>query len=128
VPPKLRFRAAVEARDANAVAASLAENVVFHSPVLFRPFTGRETVAHVLRLVGDVLQDFVYMRELHGEREAALSFKANAGSREIEGVDLLSLDPEGLVQILTVFMRPLSALTTFSQEMASRLNAAGVTR
>lgn len=124
---KLRFKAAVEDRDTSAVAASLAEDVVLHSPVLSRPFAGREIVAHVLSLVDDLLEDFVYTRELHGEREAALFFKAKVGSREIEGVDLLGLDADGLVERLTVSMRPMTALTTFSDEMASRLNAAGVT-
>jgi hypothetical protein len=126
VTPRTKFRAAVESKDSEAVAASLAEDVVFHSPVLFKPFVGRETALAVLGAVLDVMEDFAYTRELVGDGEAALFFKARVGSRELEGVDLLELNDEGLVSGLTVFMRPLSALTAFSEAMGAKLEAAGV--
>ncbi len=50
------FRAAVEARDLDAVAASLAEDVVFYSPVAFAPYTGRALVTAILRRVIVVLE------------------------------------------------------------------------
>ena len=43
------------------------------------------------------------------------------GDRELEGIDYLTLDEEGRVADLTVFMRPLSALTAFNAQMAERL-------
>jgi hypothetical protein len=120
------FRTAVESKDMEAVAATLAEDVVFHSPVLFRPFEGREIAIAVLSAVAELMEDFSYTRELTGDGEAALFFKARVGSRELEGVDLLELDEDGLVKGLTVFMRPLSAVTAFSEAMGAKLEAAGV--
>ena len=43
------------------------------------------------------------------------------GDKELEGVDYLTLDEEGRVADLTVFMRPMSALTAFNEQMAERL-------
>ena len=50
-----------------------------------------------------------------------LRFKANVGDLELEGIDYLTLDGEGQVADLTVFMRPMSALTAFNARMAERL-------
>ena len=43
------------------------------------------------------------------------------GDRELEGIDFLELDDDGRVAVLTVFMRPMSALTAFNEQMAERL-------
>lgn len=118
------FRQAVEAKDFDAVAASLREDVVLHSPILFRGFEGRDVVMAVLTHVAATLEDLVYTDELHEGNTVALRFKANVGDRELEGIDFLTLDDDGRVADLTVFMRPLSALNRFNEEMAARLGAA----
>jgi hypothetical protein len=70
------FRKAVEARDPDAMAATLAENVVFRSPVAFRPYPGKAITAAILRGVLRVFEDFRYVRELDGGegRDHALVF------------------------------------------------------
>ena len=102
---------------------TLREDVVLHSPILFRGFEGREAVAMVLTHVAATLEDLTYVDELAGERSVALRFQANVGDRQLEGIDFLELDEEGKVAELTVFMRPLSALTRFNEQMAARLGA-----
>lgn len=118
------FRAAVEAKDFDAVAASLREDVVLHSPILFRGFEGRDVVMAVLTHVAATLEDLTYTDELHEANTVALRFKAQVGDRELEGIDFLTLDEAGRVADLTVFMRPLSGLNRFNEEMAARLGAA----
>lgn len=59
------FRAAVEARDLDTVAALLADDVVFTSPVAFRPYPGKAILPAVIR----VFEDFRYVREI-GRRQA----------------------------------------------------------
>ncbi len=115
------FRLAVEAKDLEAAAATLREDVVLHSPILFRGFEGREIVMQVLTHVAATLEDFIYTDELADERTVVLRFKARVGDRELEGIDFLELDEQGLVKELTVFMRPMSALTAFNEQMAARL-------
>ncbi|HVO55666.1 MAG TPA: nuclear transport factor 2 family protein [Solirubrobacterales bacterium] len=124
MPEPHPFRLAAEAKDLEQMTAALREDVVLHSPILFRGFEGRDVVLVVLGHVIDVLEDFRYTDELREGNTVALRFKANVGDRELEGIDFLELDAEGRVAELTVFMRPLSALTAFNERMAARLGAA----
>lgn len=117
------FRRAAEAKDLALLQETLCEDVVLHSPVLFRGFEGRDTVAAVLTHVAATLEDLTYTHELADERTVALRFKAKVGEKELEGIDFLELDADGNVAELTVFMRPFSALTAFNEEMARRLGA-----
>jgi hypothetical protein len=118
------FRRAAEAKDVELMTETLREDVVLHSPILFRGFEGREAVGFVLTNVAATLEDLTYTDELSEGNTVALRFKANVGDRELEGIDFLELDDEGRVAELTVFMRPMSALTRFNEQMVERLGAA----
>jgi len=120
----IEFRAAVEGRDLARMEAALSPDVVFRSPAVFKPYEGRETVMHLLSTVIQVFEDFEYTDELEGEGTHALIFKARVGDREVEGIDHLTLDENGLVTQLVVMVRPLSGLTTLAQAMAERLGVA----
>jgi hypothetical protein len=117
----LEFRAAVESRDLDRMEAALAPDVVFRSPAVFKPYEGREAVLHLLRTVLQVFEDFEYTDELEGDGTHALIFRARVGDREVEGLDHLTLDADGLVTQLVVMVRPLTGLTALAQAMAERL-------
>jgi ketosteroid isomerase-like protein len=123
-----RYRAAVERKDLPAVGELLAEDIVFHSPVTFHPFLGRETVTALLAEVLQVFEEFRFTDELAMQGAHALIFRAIvAGTeREIEGIDLLRFDDEGRIADFTVMLRPLSALVPFAQAMGERAQAAGL--
>src|SRR3954447_21755563 len=105
------FRAAVEARDIDAALATLGDDVAFHSPAVFHPYAGRETVGALLRLVFETFEDFRYTDELQGaDGTHALIFRARVGERDVEGLDLLRDDADGAVADFTVMIRPLSGL------------------
>ena len=59
------FRKAVEERDEAAIQALLADDVVFTSPVAFKPYVGKPITAAILRGVLRVFEDFRYVREIH---------------------------------------------------------------
>jgi SnoaL-like protein len=119
-----RFRRAAEQKDLELMREALAEDVVLHSPVLFRGFEGREVVLAVLAHVVAVLEDFAYLDEIVEGDRIVLRFRARVGDRELEGVDYLALAADGRVAELTVFIRPLSAITAFNERMTERLTAA----
>lgn len=121
MPEPHPFRHAAEAKDLELLTETLREDVELHSPVLFRGFEGREVVTQVLTHVAATLEGLTYTDELHEGSTVALRFKARVGDRELEGIDFLELDEEGRVAVLTVFMRPLSALTAFNERMMERL-------
>jgi hypothetical protein len=113
----LAFRAAVEARDAAAVRACLAEDVRFHSPLRYTPFTGRDEVAAILQIPAEVFafrDSFRYTRVFDDGDQQALFFEAMIEDRAIEGVDLLRLDGNGLVTEIRVMMRPLAVIERFA--------------
>ena len=118
------FRRAAEAKDLELLTETLREDVVLHSPILFRGFEGRDVVGLVLTQVAATLEDLTYVDELAEGDTVCLRFKAKVGDRELEGIDFLELDEDGRVRELTVFMRPLSAITAFNEQMKSRLEAA----
>ena len=117
------FRQAVEARDLAALTALLHEDVVFHSPVSFKPHRGRDTVGFILATVAQVFEDFTYVDELESGRHSALRFTARIGDRALEGVDLIERDEAGAVVALTVMVRPLSGLQALAAAMGARLQA-----
>jgi hypothetical protein len=124
------FRVAVENRDLEALAAALSEDVVFHAPVRFTPFVGREQTVAALSLAAQAFafQDtFRYVDELRGEKTVALVFQAKLGDSLLEGVDYLTLDDAGLVRELRISMRPLSAMQQyldFARERVGRIASA----
>jgi len=119
-----QFKRAAQAADHEALIEALAPDVVFRSPIVFKPYHGREAVSPILRAVMQVFEDFTYVDQLEGERSATLLFKARAGDRELDGLDYLRFDPSGLVSELTVMVRPLSAALTLAETMRARLDAA----
>lgn len=120
--PVIDFRAAVEARDPDAIAATLADGVVFRSPVAFKPYPGKAITAAILRGVLRVFEDFRYLREFHDEggRDHALVFAARIGDVAVEGCDFLHLDEHGLIDELTVMVRPLSAAQALATAMTDQ--------
>ncbi len=119
------FGAALEARDVNAAVALLSEDVVFRSPVVFKPYHGRDAVAAILHAVSRVFEDFRYVREL-GAPDAsdhALVFQARVGERQIEGCDFLHFDEDGSIDELAVMVRPLSGTLALADAMKAQLAA-----
>jgi hypothetical protein len=117
------FREAVEAHDAEAMAAALHPEVKFRSPIVFQTYEGRDAVMLLLRAVSEVFEDFRYVDELHGDDTTALVFQARVGNRELEGIDYLRHGPDGLVTELMVMVRPYSAATALRDAMGAKLAA-----
>jgi hypothetical protein len=116
------FRQAVEAWDMAAVEALLAENVVFTSPVAYQPYPGKALTAAILRGVARVFEDFHYVREIAGVdgRDHALVFQAKVNGRQVHGCDFLHLDEDGLIDDLTVMVRPLSGANALAEAMGAQ--------
>ena len=119
-----RFRAGVEAGDHAAMVATLAPEVVFHSPVTFHAFEGRDATAFVLAGVMRVFANFRYTDQVEGPGGVhGLIFRADVGDREVEGIDLVRINDDDLIDDFTVFVRPLSGLNALAARMAEELGA-----
>ena len=116
------FRAAVEAGDTDAMAACLADGVVFTSPVAFKPYAGKPITAAILRGVSRVFEDFHSVREIASPdgRDHALVFEATVRGTAITGCDFLHLDDDGLIDDFMVMVRPLSAAQALAEAMGEQ--------
>ena len=118
------FRAAIEADDHDAALATLADDVVFRSPAVHKPYEGKETVEGILRLVATVFENFRYTNEWRDGRTTILFFEANVGERDLQGIDILEENEAGEIEKFTVMIRPLSGLQAVAGTMAARLGLA----
>jgi len=116
------FRKAVEAQDMDAVEALLAKDVVFTSPVVFKPYPGKAITAAILHGVARVFEDFRYVREIGDPdgSDSALMFAARVGDRELTGCDFIHVNEEGLIDELTVMVRPLSGAQALQAAMGAQ--------
>jgi len=117
----MTVREAIEAGDVTALSPLLADDVVFRSPAVYKPYQGRDTVIALLGIVAQVFEDFRYRAEWNDGNTTILSFEANVGDRELQGVDILEHNADGLVEQFTVMIRPLSALQALAGAVQSRL-------
>lgn len=119
-----RFRRAIEAHDAAAFEALLAEDVVFTSPVAHQPYPGRAVTAAFVRGAMRVFEDFRYVREIAGAdgRDHAFVFQASVHGRRIQGCDFIHVDDDGLIDELTVMVRPLSGATALAEAMGAQFD------
>jgi hypothetical protein len=117
------FRTAIEADDYEAAFATLAPNVVFRSPAVYKPYEGRDVVAALLRVVGQTFENFRYTNEWRDGETTVLFFETTVGDRDLQGVDILEHDAGGLVERFTVMIRPLSGLQALAAAVAARIEA-----
>jgi hypothetical protein len=118
------FADAVLADDYDAALAAIAEEVVFRSPAVHKPYHGKEQVAEILRLVATVFENFRYTAEWRDGATTILFFEASVGDRDLQGIDILEENESGLVETFTVMIRPLSGLQAVAAAMAAKLSAA----
>jgi ketosteroid isomerase-like protein len=121
------FKGAVKAEDPEALTETLAEDVVFRSPAVFKPFEGKQVVAAIITQGAmKVFEDFRYTDQLEDGDTAALIFSARVGDRKLDGLDVLRFDADGKVRELMVMVRPLSGLNALAEAMARRFEEAGI--
>jgi hypothetical protein len=121
------FRVAAESHDIDALLTTLAPEVVLHSPVTFAPYAGKQAVGMLLRLVSEAFDGWQCVTETHSSDGAiGFVFRTRVGDRELEGLDLLRFNADGLIADLTVMIRPLSGLIALAQAIGPGLDAAEV--
>jgi hypothetical protein len=119
-----RWHALVESRDPGGLPAMIAEDAVFHSPAVHSPQPGRALVTAYLtgaiHVLGPTLH---YVEEWQNETTAALRFTAEVDGLQVEGVDLITWDDEGLIADFTVMLRTFKALKAVMGRMLEQLTS-----
>jgi hypothetical protein len=125
------FRAAVEHGKVGEAVDLFTEEAVFRSPVLFKPYEGRDRVMKVLRAAEQVLGlggDFRYLHQLEDPEcgIAMLEFATVVDGKQVEGIDKLTFDEQGRIKELKVMIRPASALQLVGAKMAEEFQKVGL--
>lgn len=122
VGTKLPLRVAMEARDHRAVVECFAENAVLRSPFTDNlAFEGRQQLDGLFAVILEELEDLTYTDELHADRAAVLIGHARVAGLRIQFCDYLKLRGDGLVEEMTVFFRPLPAITAAMRRIGGGL-------
>ena len=126
-----RFRTAVEQRNIDQVPELFHEDAIFRSPVLFKPYEGRDQVLRVLRAAERVLgagEQFRYLHQLEDphDRVAILEFVTEVDGKQVEGIDKLTFAEDGRITELKVMIRPASALQVVGARMAEEFERVGL--
>jgi hypothetical protein len=126
-----RFRAAVEDGNVDQASELFRADATFRSPVLFKSYEGREQVLKVLQAAEQVLGlggNFRYLHQLEDpdDRVAILEFATEVDGKQVEGIDKLTFDQDGLIAELKVMIRPASALQLVAAKMAEEFPRVGL--
>jgi len=114
-------------KDISKLSSIIHPDAVFRSPMVYKPYHGRDTLVYVLSQVIEIFEDFTYHRELMSDdgRSAFLEFTANIGDKSLKGLDLITFDADGKITEFEVLIRPMSGLMALAEQMGKRM--AGVT-
>ena len=102
-----------------------ADDVTFRSPVVFKPYEGRDALLVLLGAVVQVFEDFRYLEQVETGDTAVLMFAAKVGDRELQGVDILRFGADDRIVEMTVMVRPMSGMHALAERMSAMLEAAG---
>ncbi len=115
----------VRTRDTRRLAALLADDVVFHSPVVHTPQRGHAVTLAYLSAALSVFGDpsFAYVREVVQGHDAVLEFQLVIDGIAINGVDMIRWDDQGRIVDFKVLIRPLKAIELIHRRMGAMLQA-----
>ncbi|MET9465237.1 nuclear transport factor 2 family protein [Streptomyces sp. NPDC006544] len=131
-----RFRAAVAAQDLAALEALFTEDVRLNSPVKSKPFEGKPAVMALFRVLLRTFEGFHYVGHFDGSAESGpegtegpatvLPFRTVVNGRQVHGIDMLHLAPGGLINEITVMIRPQTAVMAVGEAVLAGLIADGI--
>jgi SnoaL-like domain len=113
--------------NADLLSAQLADDAVFHSPVVHSPQEGKAKVMMYLLSAAKVLgnDSFTYVRELVDGNDALLEFTSEIDGIKINGIDLIHFGDDGKIKDFKVMVRPVKAVNKLWEMMAAQLQPAG---
>ena len=121
--PINKWHEVVANQDHDLLKSILAENVIFYSPVVFTAQKGKDLTFLYLMAAAQVFNNksFSYIKEIINENHATLEFELNINGIEINGIDLITWNEEGMIIEFKVFIRPLQGVNVIHKMMQQML-------
>ena len=111
------FFIAIKSNNIDDLKTILDENVVFKPPTYWKEWQGRDVVARILTHVGSVFKNLEYRRVLWNSSDYFLEFSCNIGELDATGVDMITLNDQGLIENFEVVMRPYKSVGELRKSM-----------
>ncbi len=113
----------IRTRDLSRLDDLFADDVMFYSPVVYTPQSGKSLTLPYLQAAFHVFlnETFSYVREVTGDRDAVLEFQVEIDGLTINGVDMIKWDDAGRIVEFKVMLRPLKAVNLIHQKMGEML-------
>src|SRR3954462_15248756 len=108
------FRETFKERDFDAMRELLHPDGVLNSPILSRPFVGREAVLELFEVITETLEDVRYTEDMREGSVIFSSWHTRVRGTEMQGSDILRLDEGGRIVEFTVFFSPLKGITVLA--------------
>lgn len=123
IDPVAAWHAYMAAPGEAALSALLDDDVVFRSPAVHTPQSGRAVTLKYLLAAAEVLgvPSFRYVGEWRAERSAVLEFTLDLDGIAVHGIDMIAWNAAGLITAFTVMMRPMKGLQAVVPRMAAVL-------
>lgn len=99
----------------------IAADAVYHSPVEWHPYPGRDLVCLLVRTAAGVLEDFKYQRQFAAGDDAVLEFSAHVGDIELKAVHILRFNGAGEIIDIDLIARPAKGVIALGNEVGSRV-------
>ena len=112
------FFIAIKSNNVDELKTILDQNVVFKPPTYWKEWQGRDVVARILTHVGSVFKNLEYKRVLCNSSDYFLEFSCNIGELDATGVDMITLNEQGLIENFEVVMRPYKSVGELRNSMA----------
>ncbi len=106
------------------LAALLAEDVVFYSPIVYTPQRGKAVTMVYLQAAAQTLPGdgaFHYTKQVLAGDTAVLEFETTVAGKYVNGVDIIRCSEAGQIVEFRVMLRPLQAINLVHQQMAAML-------
>lgn len=118
-----KWHAMVEAVDMGGLPAISHPDVVFRSPVVFRPYPTPQAFQAIINAAMQVFEDFTYHRQFATEdgQSVVLEFSAIVGDKTLKGIDMIRFAEDGRIVEFEVMVRPMSGAQALGQAMAEKL-------
>lgn len=117
------YRVAWRDRDLDAWAQQLAPDVALYSPIVTKPFRGRDAAVELFGVLFDTLGEIEITAGFEADGSSAFFWRIDVDGSSVEGVDLLHANAEGKIEEIRVFIRPLADIAKFAAAVGPGLAA-----
>ena len=120
-PPRLEYSSALETWDTGSLLDALADDALIRVAVHDQPLQGKDVAEFLFGILREELGPITVTDEVVDGDLAVVLFETSIRGQSTQGLNVLRRDGSGAIQELTVFFRPLSALSLIAEVVGARM-------